>query len=409
MSELKRTALYDTHVAAGATMVDFGGWEMPIQYPAGIVTEHLNTRSGCGLFDVSHMGRLLIEGPDRVAFLQKVLTSNVANLKLNRAQYCIIPNEDGGAVDDAYLYMFEEDRLLLVVNASNTDKDLEHFSKIVGDYNCTITNVTARTASVAVQGPRSTEILSALSGSDFITAPTRNSLNVLQMEGHTVWVSKTGYTGEPLGYELFVTAEEATWLWNRLVELGCTPTALGARDTLRLEACLPLYGHEMGIDPDEREIPIFAVPLAKFAVSFAEEKGDFIGRDALEKQRDAYQRIISKDYSDVEFLPMRVVPIVLKDRGVMRAGMPIYHNGELAGWLTSGTMVPYFNMECEGDEVKQLQTTGKRAIGMAYINSDIPAGDLVEVDVRGKYLKAAIVTRHMRGDLPPYVLPIIHK
>ena len=134
MSQLKRTALYDAHVAAGATMVDFGGWEMPIQYPAGIVTEHLYTRKHCGIFDVSHMGRLIVEGPERVAFLQKVLTSNVAALKPGRAQYCMIANENGGAVDDAYLYMFTEDKYLLIVNASNTDKDLEHMAKYLPDY-----------------------------------------------------------------------------------------------------------------------------------------------------------------------------------------------------------------------------------------------------------------------------------
>ena len=138
MSELKLTPLHDTHVAAGATMVDFGGWEMPIQYPSGIVAEHLNTRRNCGIFDVSHMGRLIIEGPDRVAFLQKVLSSNVEALAVGRAQYCIIPAPDGSAVDDAYLYRFEEDRYLLVVNASNTDKDLAHFATIAPAYQCTV-------------------------------------------------------------------------------------------------------------------------------------------------------------------------------------------------------------------------------------------------------------------------------
>ena len=134
MSELKLTPLHHIHVAAGATMVDFGGWEMPIQYPSGIVAEHLNTRRNCGIFDVSHMGRLMIEGPDRVAFLQKVLSSNVEALTVGRAQYCIIPAPDGSAVDDAYLYRFEEDRYLLVVNASNTDKDLAHFATIAPAY-----------------------------------------------------------------------------------------------------------------------------------------------------------------------------------------------------------------------------------------------------------------------------------
>ena len=156
MSELKRTPLYDAHVAAGGTMVDFGGWEMPIQYPAGIVSEHLYDRKHCGIFDVSHMGRLIVEGPDRVAFLQKVLTSNVAKLVPGRAQYCIIPTETGGAVDDAYLYMYEEDRYMLVVNASNTDKDLAHFAKYLPDYDCTVTNITrqypSRTASRTAYG-----------------------------------------------------------------------------------------------------------------------------------------------------------------------------------------------------------------------------------------------------------------
>ena len=155
MSELKLTPLHDTHVAAGATMVDFGGWEMPIQYPSGIVAEHLNTRRNCGIFDVSHMGRLIIEGPDRVAFLQKVLSSNVEALAVGRAQYCIIPAPDGSAVDDAYLYRFEEDRYLLVVNASNTDKDLAHFATIAPAYQCTVTDITGASASIALQGPDS--------------------------------------------------------------------------------------------------------------------------------------------------------------------------------------------------------------------------------------------------------------
>ena len=153
MSELKRTQLYDVHVQAGATLVDFGGWEMPIQYPSGIVAEHLYTRHECSLFDVSHMGRLLVEGPDRVAFLQHVLSSNVTALDLNLAQYCIIPDADGNAVDDAYLYRFEEERFLLVVNAANTDKDLAHLLPIAKNFNVKITNITADWASIAVQGP----------------------------------------------------------------------------------------------------------------------------------------------------------------------------------------------------------------------------------------------------------------
>lgn len=386
MSELKRTPLYDAHVAAGATMVDFGGWEMPIQYPAGIVAEHLFDRRHCGIFDVSHMGRLIVEGSERVAFLQKVLTSNVAALKKGRAQYCIIANENGGAVDDAYLYMYEDDRYMLIVNASNTDKDLAHFAKYLPDFDCTITNVTDSYSSIAVQGPEAEEILKKLSGSDFITGPKKNDLNELTMEGRAVRVSKTGYTGDPIGYELFIDAKEVTWLWNRLIELGAQPTALGARDTLRLEAGLPLYGHEMGEDHSGAEMPIFAVSLARFAVSFAEEKGDYIGRAALAEQKE-------------KGTAKKVMPIALIDRGVMRAGMDVYLNGEHAGWVTSGTMVPYYNFDEEGNI---LDTTGKRSIGFAYIDSKITMDDVVEIDVRGKRLKAKPVARHMRQDLPPF-------
>ena len=391
MSELKRTPLYDAHMAAGATMVDFGGWEMPIQYPEGIVAEHLYDRRHCGIFDVSHMGRLIVEGPDRLAFLQRVLSNNAADLVPGRAQYCMIPDETGGAVDDAYLYMFTEDNYMVVVNASNTDKDLQHFSKYLPGYDCTITNITDTDSSIAVQGPDSERILKELSGSDFLTGPKKNDLNELTMEGRTVRISKTGYTGDPIGWELFIDAKEVGWLWNRLIELGAKPTALGARDTLRLEAGLPLYGHELGTDHSGAEIPIFAVSLAKFAVSFVEEKGDFVGKELLLAQKEGGT-------------PKKVFPIALKDRGVMRGGMDVYKNGEHVGWITSGTMVPYYNFDEEGNI---LDTTGKRSIGFAYLSSGVTKDDVLEVDVRGKKLKAAVVARHMRQDLPPFGQPVL--
>ena len=409
MSELKRTQLYDVHIQAGASMVDFGGWEMPIQYPSGIVAEHLYTRHACSLFDVSHMGRLLIEGPDRVAFLQHVLTSNVMALDLNMAQYCIIPDENGCAVDDAYLYRFEEDRFLLVVNAANTEKDLKHLGEIVKGYDCTITDITADYAGIAVQGPKSKELMMILSGGEAVTEPMKNALNTLQLEGHTVQVAKTGYTGEPLGYEVYIASDEAAWLWNRLVELGAKPAGLGARDTLRLEAGMPLYGHEMGTDPDGVPMPIFSVSLARFAVSFSEQKGDFVGRSALEVQSAAFKRIMNRDFSDVTAVPKRIQPITLLDRGVIRAGMPIYRGDEQIGWVTSGTMVPYYRAEGEGLQTVILEETAKRSIGMCYIASDVLEDDIVEVDIRGKRLKAVIPPYHMRVDAPPFARPILYR
>ena len=196
MSELKRTQLYDVHVAAGATMVDFGGWEMPIKYPTDIVAEHLITRSSCGIFDVSHMGRLDIEGPDRVKFLQHVLSSNVLALDLNQAQYALMPNETGGVIDDVYLYRFEESKYLLVINAGNIDKDLAHLYKEAEKFDVKITDVSRDYAATAVQGPKSKDILMVMSGGAPLTVENvKNALNTLELDGKKVRIAKTGYTG----------------------------------------------------------------------------------------------------------------------------------------------------------------------------------------------------------------------
>ncbi len=411
MSELKRTRLYDIHVRSGATMVDFGGWEMPIQYPEGIVAEHLYTRSCCSLFDVSHMGRLLIEGPERVEFLQHVLSSNVRSLELNRAQYCIIPAEDGSAIDDAYLYRFEDDRLLLVVNAANTDKDLSYLEPIVRNYNCRIRNITNETVSIAVQGPKSGEMLSVLAGGAEVTGPKRNSLSTMMLEGRQVRIARTGYTAEPVGYELFLKNSDAEWAWERLAGLGAKPAGLGARDTLRTEGMLPLYGDEMGLDPEGRPMPIFALSLAKFAVSFDESKGSFVGREALLRQAEAQAAFRAGSFTReaLNVLPKQIRPIALIDRGVMRHGMEIYRGGEMIGWVTSGTMIPYYMTEGEGADVRLLSETGKRAIGIAYIASDVPVNGEVEVDVRGRRLKAVIPQKHIINSTPPYAVPVIAK
>ncbi|MBQ7603426.1 MAG: glycine cleavage system aminomethyltransferase GcvT [Clostridia bacterium] len=411
MSELKQTLLHDVHVAAGAVMVDFGGWEMPVRYPEGIVAEHLYTRSCCSLFDVSHMGRLIIEGPDRVPFLQHVLSSNVSALELNRAQYCIIPTEDGGAVDDAYLYRFEDERFLLVVNAANTDKDLSYLLPVIKKYDCTLRNITGETVSIAVQGPKSEEMLSALAGGAELPGPKRNSLGTMTFEGREVRVARTGYTAEPVGYELFLKNEDAVWMWDRLIGLGAKPAGLGARDTLRTEGMLPLYGDEMGTDVEGNPMPIFALSLAKFAVSFDERKGDFVGRAALLRQSEAREAFREGKFTEeaMKVLPKQIRPIALVDRGVMRHGMEVYRNGEMIGWVTSGTMIPYYLTEGEGQNVRLLPETGKRAIGIAYISSDVPVNSEVEVDVRGKRIRAVIPQKHLNNLTPPYAVPVIAK
>jgi hypothetical protein len=197
MSELKRTVLYQAHLDAGATMVDFGGWDMPIQYPDGIVAEHLYCRSRCAIFDVSHMGRIDVEGPDMVRFLQHVLSSNVQALDINQAQYCIIPDQNGCAIDDAYLYRFEAEKYFLVINAGNIDKDLAHLMREAERYNVTLTNVSDRYAAIAVQGPEAKKLLMTLSGGKALTRENvKNALGTLTMEDRPVRVAKTGYTGE---------------------------------------------------------------------------------------------------------------------------------------------------------------------------------------------------------------------
>ncbi|MGN0980837.1 MAG: glycine cleavage system aminomethyltransferase GcvT [Candidatus Avoscillospira sp.] len=408
MSELKRTILHDVHVELGATMVDFGGWDMPIQYPSGIVEEHLYTRNFCSLFDVSHMGRLVISGPDQVAFLQHVLSSNVLALDLNQAQYCIIPNETGGAVDDAYLYRFEEGNYFLVINAANIDKDLAHLEAVAKDYDVTIENISDKLAAIAVQGPKSKDLLiSMLNGAQPTAEPVRNALSTQTIDGRTVRLAKTGYTGEPLGYEMYVPSEDAAYFWKRLMDLGARPAGLGARDTLRLEAGLPLYGHEMGINKYGEDTQIFAVPLAKFAVSFAPAKGDFIGRAPLEKQAAAFREIMNRDFSHIADLPYKIRPIALLERGVLRAGFPVYRNGEEVGYVTSGTMVPYFTTEGEGLDTTILDEKSRRSIGLAYLKSDLLDDDHVQIDIRGKRMDAVVVPYHMRNDAPPFARPIL--
>ena len=408
MSELKRTVLYGRHVAAKATMVDFGGWEMPIQYPTGIVEEHLSTRSGCGVFDVSHMGRFRIAGKDAKAFLQHVLTSNVSALDVEQAQYALIPNETGGAVDDAYLYRFFEDSYILVVNAANAEKDWAHLSEAIKDFDASMENKSEDIALISVQGPKSRDILTDMAGGAKLTEPVKNALGTVSLCGKTVHVSKTGYTGEPIGYEVFTLREDAEFVWDELIKRGATPVGLGARDTLRMEAGLPLYGHELGTDKDGDEIPIFAISLARFAVSFSEEKIGMIGRKPLERQFEASKRILNRDFSNIAVLPRRVYPIALTGRGVARAGCMVYKDGREIGYVTSGTMIPRYMVENQGSLLEKFtDQKALRAIGLAMLDSDVLADDVVEVDVRGNRISAVVPKFHMRGDAPPYARPIV--
>ena len=408
MSTLKRTILFDEHLKLKASMVDFGGWEMPVNYPVGIVEEHLYTRKKAGIFDVSHMGRFVITGKEAVQYLQYVLSSNVLALDLKQAQYSMIPNENGGALDDAYLYRFCEAEYVLVVNASNAEKDWAHLIKEIKRFDAQITNQSDALAMISIQGPDSKNILGKLSKDPYLTEPVKNALNTIELAGKEVRIAKTGYTGEPIGFELFVKAGDAAAIWNLLMENGAMPIGLGARDTLRLEAGLPLYGHELGLDANGQEIQIFSVPLAKFAVSFAEAKGDYIGKKALLRQFEALQRIMKRDFSDLSDLPRMIKPIALNDKGIARNGFKVYKNGVEIGYVTSGTMVPYFKTEGHGLDTVIKEEKAMRAIGLALVNSDVLVDDQVEIEIRGNKAKAVIPPYHMKGDAPPFARPIIY-
>ncbi|GAB4273720.1 MAG: hypothetical protein Kow0092_29040 [Deferrisomatales bacterium] len=404
----KRTVLYGRHVAAGARMVEFEGWEMPVFYPSGIVDEHLATRRGAGLFDVSHMGRFRIRGAGAVGFLQHVLSNNVESPDVEEGEYTLLPTETGGAVDDAYLYRFVEGEYLLVVNAANRAKDRAHLEARRARFDgVELVDRTEEVAMLALQGPRSRAILEEVIDEGALPEPLRNELATVGIGGARVGVSRTGYTGEPLCFELFVERDRAVGLWDRLVEAGATPAGLGARDTLRLEAGLPLYGHELGTDPEGREIPIYALPLAKVAVSFSPLKGDYVGRQALRAQREAYERIVARDYSRIADLPRLLQPVALLGRGVARAGAKVYRQGRQVGYVTSGTRVPYWVFEGEGIASAPTERSGLRSIALALLDSDIVWDDRVEVEVRGKRVEGVVVEYHLRSEAPPYARPIL--
>ncbi len=410
MTESIRTPLYDRHVSLGATITEFSGWDMPIAYPAGIVQEHLMTRKAAGLFDVSHMGRFVIRGRDGTSFLQHVLTNNADALdgRETGAQYTFIANESGGALDDAYLYRFEEDEYLLVVNAGNRSKAWKYLLPAARAFEqASISDETSEIAMLALQGPRSKEILSSVIEQGRLPEPMRNAVSVLTIQGQPVQVARTGYTGEPICFELFLPAEAAPAVWDLLMDRGASPVGLGARDTLRLEAGLPLYGHELGTDPEGDEIPIMACPMARFAVSFSPLKGDFAGREALRRQFEARSRILVRDYSRIGDLPRLIRPVAVTGRGVAREGARVFRNGKPVGYVTSGTMVPYWKVEGEGLEAARLDQHALRALCLAYIDADIQNDEALSIEVRGRSVEAMAVPYHLRSDAPPYARPIV--
>ncbi|MBN1836971.1 MAG: hypothetical protein JW820_14040, partial [Spirochaetales bacterium] len=390
-------------------------------------------------------------------FLQKVLTNDAAALKPGRAQYTMIPTPTGGALDDAYLYCLGHEEYLLVVNASNREKDWEFLQAELGGARgapitggtrgaggverLTMEDRSEELAMLSLQGPDSPRIVLGLAAAGGGSAgdrlaqgrPTgqilpesgRNNLCAAVLDGVPLTVARTGYTGEPLGFELFVPAREAGRIWDRLLEGGAFPMGLGARDTLRLEAALPLYGHELGADAEGREIPIFACPLARFAVSLSPHKGEFIGREAIMRQAAAYRSITAgrPDPDALAVLPRLVRLVSLLDKGIARQGVDVFSAGgesgaearggaaagagRPVGRVTSGTMAPYWVFAGEGPAAAPTEGSDKRAIALALLDSSLAEGQVVEADIRGRRSRGLIVPHFLRSQVPPYARPVL--
>ena len=365
-----KTPLYDWHAAHGGKLVEFAGWWLPVSYGDGVIAEHLNTRKHGGLFDISHMGRFALSGPGALPFSEAVLTNRAGKLAPGRAQYTLISDPQGRPIDDAYLYRLDEDRFMLVVNAANRAAAWAW----LGGHNqhrAQLEDISPRTAMLAVQGPESEALLNGLLD-DPLPAPGRNHGGFNRMGGVELYVSRTGYTGEPLSFELFPPWERAAQVWEALVEAGAArglaPVGLGARDTLRLEAALPLYGHEYG-----PERPILEMPTARLGVDLSPERGDFMGKQALAAQAGG--------------LPERILAVVALSKGMMREGSPVLLGGREVGAMTSATTVPAWRFagEAPGEE------SYVRPLGLARLESSLGPGDRVEIVYRKRVLPGRVV------------------
>ena len=357
--QARETPLTSAHRRLGAKLIDFGGWLMPVNYPDGIIEEHKATRSAVGIFDVCHMGEIHFRGPRAAEAVQRLVTNSVSAMVDGRAMYAVACHPSGGIVDDLIVYRVTHDHFLIVVNASNIEKDYRHFIENVGAL-CQIGNESDTTALIAFQGPKAEAAMAGLADADLTTLRSFYFLPGCHVAGRPAWIARTGYTGED-GFEIFCSPDHAPALWDALLDaalrVGGKPVGLGARDTLRLESRLSLYGNDLSDTTTPLEAGL------GWVVKF--EAGDFIGKAALLRQREAG-------------LQRKLVGFEMRERGIARHGYAIHDvaSGVRLGEVTSGTVGPWI---------------GKN-IGMGYVpTSYAEPGTRIAIDCRGKPAQAEVV------------------
>ncbi len=355
-AELRETPLFGEHTALGAKIVPFAGWSMPVQYPTGILEEHRAVRTAAGLFDVSHMGEIELRGPDAEALVQHLITNDITRTAIGQAQYAVMCREDGGAIDDCIVYRFA-DRFMIVVNASNRDKDRDWIVAQAKGHDVQVKDISDDIALLALQGPLASDILAGLTGAD-LDAIRYYHFTEGEVDGAGAIISRTGYTGED-GFELYIEADAAVGLWRALLDAGqargLRPVGLGARDSLRLEMGYALYGNDI----DENRTPL----EAGLGWVTKLDKGPFAGRDALQRQKEAGVR-------------ERLVGFTLRERGFPRHGYPVRWNGQIVGEVTSGLHAPSLEM----------------GIGMAYVPvAAAKPGTTLDIMIRDRPCPAEVV------------------
>lgn len=359
MSELKRTAVFNGYKTYGGKIIDFAGWEMPVQFE-GIIPEHEAVRKAAGLFDVSHMGEVEIKGPQALEYVNNLITNDVSLIENGQIAYSMMCYPDGGIVDDLLAYRYSADKFLLVINASNIDKDVEWMLLNKGEFDVEIQNISDNVSELAIQGPRAQEILQRLTDANLSDIKFFYFKDGVMIDGQRCLVSRTGYTGED-GFEIYTSNEAVEKLWHRMLEagkeFGIKPAGLGARDTLRFEASLPLYGNELSKDINPLE--------AGFGMFVKLNKERFIGREALLKQKE-------------EGLKRKLIGFEMKERGVPRHGYDVEADGERIGFVTTGYFAPFL----------------QKNIGLALIDikySEI--GSPIDIVIRNKKVKAEVISK----------------